>query len=278
MANLPTGDYELTAVASAPATRVSRPERVSITKDTQLDPSTKFEVAREEDAETPNLSGSVVYYDLAHGEQLQSQIRRLGDRLGFSLRSSDEPLSRQSLGNTQLLYVRAPKSRFSEAEKKVVVDFVRNGGSLLLVMDEQKRTSLEETQVNDLIAPFGLRFTDDTDYLHNCGAISKAGDIHRNDLEVPFSGGRAVEGGKSFGFQLDRDGNPSQAFASSVETPSGGKIVVLGEGMATLFLGSKDGQRLSGSPDDYARTNYWGKDSAQFNADILTWLLSNEGA
>lgn len=280
MVNLPVGEYELTAIGNSPGEVLSRPERLRIPKDTVLDASLTFEVAVNEQPEdaTPDLSDSIVYYDLAHGQQLQSQLRQLGNRLGFSLRSSDEPISNGSLGNANLLYIRAPKSEFSAAEKDAVIQFVRNGGSLFVVMDQQKRTSLERTQVNDLVETFGLKFTDDTEYIHNCGAISRAGVIHRQDLEIPFSGGRAVEGGTPFGFQLDRDGNPSHPFASFVKTPQGGKIVLLGEGMASLFLGSKDGRRLSGDSANYGNTNYWGKDSVQFNVDLFRWLLSDSDA
>ncbi len=51
---------------------------------------------------------------------------------------------------------------------------------------------------------------------------------------------------------------------------NGGRIVVLGEGMASLFLGEPNGVRLSGSLND--PTTYWGKDSAIFMEEVLTWL------
>jgi hypothetical protein len=47
---------------------------------------------------------------------------------------------------------------------------------------------------------------------------------------------------------------------------------VLGEGMASLFLGDPAGVRLSGVPNDPTRTTYWGKDSAIFMEEVLRWL------
>jgi hypothetical protein len=45
---------------------------------------------------------------------------------------------------------------------------------------------------------------------------------------------------------------------------------VLGEGMASLFLGDPNGVRLSGGLNN--PTTYWGKDSAIFMEELLTWL------
>lgn len=92
----------------------------------------------------------------------------------------------------------------------------------------------------------------------------------REDREVPFSGGRAIEGGTAFAFQLNKEGKPSQPFGAYTRLDNGGRIVVLGEGMASLFLGDPNGVRLSGGPN--SPTTYWGKDSAIFMEELLTWL------
>jgi hypothetical protein len=149
---------------------------------------------------------------------------------------------------------------------------VKGGGSLLLVLDEERRQSLEKTGVNNLIAPFGMRLTPDTEYLHNCGGIAKAGEINKADRELPFSGGRAVEGGTAFAFQLDKDGKPAQPFGAYKRLDNGARIVVLGEGMASMFLGVRGGVRLTGVPHDPTRTIYWGQDSAIFMEELLMWL------
>jgi hypothetical protein len=168
--------------------------------------------------------------------------------------------------------LRAPSKEFPVHERDSIVAFVNGGGSLLLVLDEERRQSLEKTGVNNLITPFGMRLTPDTEYLHNTGAIATAGEINKADREVPFSGGRAVEGGTAFAFQLDREGKPSQPFGAYKRLQNGGRIVVLGEGMASLFLGDPNAVRLTGVPNDPTRTTYWGKDSAIFMEEVLAWL------
>jgi hypothetical protein len=87
---------------------------------------------------------------------------------------------------------------------------------------------------------------------------------------MPFSGGRAVEGGTTFAFQLDKEGKPSHPFGAYKRLDNGGRIVVLGEGMASLFLGDPNAVRLSG--DLTNPTLYWGKDSAIFMEEVLMWL------
>jgi len=131
---------------------------------------------------------------------------------------------------------------------------------------------LEKTGVNNLLTPFGMRLTPDTEYLHNCGGIAKAGEINKADRELPFSGGRAVEGGTAFAFQLDKDGKPAKPFGAYKRFNDKARVVALGEGMASLFLGVPNGVRLTGVPNDPTGTTYWGKDSAIFMEELLTWL------
>ena len=42
--------------------------------------------------------------------------------------------------------------------------------------------------------------------------------------------------------------------------------------MATLFLGTPYGIRLTGVPYDPTRTIYWGKDSRVFMEEVLAWV------
>jgi len=47
----------------------------------------------------------------------------------------------------------------------------------------------------------------------------------------------------------------------------------MGEAMASLYLGSRAGVRLSGVPRDRTGTTYWGKDSMPFMEEVIGWLL-----
>jgi hypothetical protein len=118
-----------------------------------------------------------------------------------------------------------------------------------------------------------MKLTPDTPYLHNCGAIAKAGEINSADREIPYSGGRAVEGGTPFAYQLDADGKPGPAFAAWTKVDGGGRVVVMGEGMASIFLGVPGATRLSGKPRDAQGTTYWGKDSFKFMEEVMSWLV-----
>ncbi|HKQ76062.1 MAG TPA: hypothetical protein VJ810_20375 [Blastocatellia bacterium] len=212
-------------------------------------------------------------YDQAHGEQPPpGQMDALVKKLGLEMQTSDRPLNAEALKGVHLLYLRAPSQEFAAVEMEAIVAFVKGGGSLLLVLDEERRQSLEKTGVNKLINPFGLRLTPDTEYLHNCGGIAKTGEINQADRELPFSGGRAIEGGTAFAFQLDKEGKPAQPFGAYKRLDNGARIVVLGEGMATLFLGVPNGVRLTGVPNDPTRTTYWGRDSAIFMEELMRWL------
>jgi hypothetical protein len=210
-------------------------------------------------------------FDQAHGEQPPpDQLGSVAKKLGLEIQTSAAAISAAALEGARILYLRAPSQEFTAAETAAIVAFVKGGGSLLLVLDEERRQSLEKTGVNNLISPFGMRLTPDTEYLHNNGGVAKAGEINKADREVPFSGGRAVEGGTAFAFQLDKEGKPSQPFGAYKRLDDGGRIVVLGEGMASLVLGDPNGVRLSGSLNNL--TPYWGKDSAIFMEELLAWL------
>jgi hypothetical protein len=220
-----------------------------------------------------DASARRVVYDLGHGQtSIIRQMPELGEKLGYQIEAAQGSLTTEALRDAKLLYLRAPTRAYGEEEKKAIVAFVRNGGSLLVVFDEERRTALA-TGVNDILEPFGLALTADTEYLHNNGAVAKAGAVNRADRELPYSGGRAVTGGKAFAWQLDREGKAAQPFASYVEVGDA-RVVVMAEAMASAFMGSAEGVRLSGVPRDPQNTVYWGKDSAPFMQEVMEWLLS----
>ena len=106
----------------------------------------------------------------------------------------------------------------------------------------------------------------------NPGAIALAGEINKANRELPYDGGRAVEGGTPFAFQLNAEGKPGPAYAAGQKVDGGGKVVVLAEGMASLFLGSPDGRRLVPVANDSPNA-YFGKDSAIFMEEVFAWLI-----
>jgi len=225
---------------------------------------------------TQTVGGSQVrlYADQAHGQApLAGPYTAIVTKLGAEILGAQTAITPEALKGYRLLVLRMPTTEITADESAAIVDFVRKGGSLLLAFDEERRASLAATRVNDVIAAFGMKLTNDTEYLHNTGAIAKKGAINAADREVPFSGGRAVEGGTPFAWQLDKDGKPAQVFAAFTTVGTTGKVVVLGDAMATLFLGTPEGVRLTGVPRDPSKTTFWGKDSAIFMEELLTWLI-----
>ena len=213
-----------------------------------------------------------VYFDRAHGQlPVPPGMADVAAKLNLDIAVIEQPISAAGLEGSRLLYLRAPSKTFTDAEKSAIVAFVRKGGSLLLVLDEEKRQNLATTGVNDVIAPFGMRLTPDTAHVPNAGAIAPAGEINRANRELPYDGGRAVEGGTPFAFQLDKDGKPAQPYGAWSNVQAGGRVVVLSEGMASLVLGSVAGQRLS--PVTGSDSVYYGKDSAIFMEEVLAWLI-----
>ena len=180
-----------------------------------------------------------LFTDHAHGQApLPPPYAALAAKLGAEIVAHQTPITTAALEGYRLAMLRAPLQEINADERAALVGFVRQGGSLLLVVDEERRTSLATTRVNDLIEPFGLTLTADTPYLHNNGAIAKKGAVNAADRELPYSGGRAVEGGKPFAWQLDKEGKPAQVFGALTVVGSKGRVVVLAEGMASLFLGT----------------------------------------
>jgi hypothetical protein len=226
----------------------------------------------------------IILVDLGHGQQffqtepgretpIGLQYRGMAQYLGAGLRVTTEPLSAETLKGVRTLLIFAPLEPIEAAEVQAVAEFVKQGGGLIIGTDEDRRQSLAKTRANDLLAPFNMKFTADTPLVHNRGAAAPAGRIHPALREVPYSGGRAVEGGTPFSFILEPDGTPSKmAHASWMELPGGGRVIAMSEMMAPLLLGEVNAQRLGGAirPNEFGP--YWGKDSREFMLEIVSWL------
>ena len=120
--------------------------------------------------------GRTIYFDRAHGELAPPpKMAALEEKLHYALQHGTKPITPEALQGSRLLYLRAPNRAFADSEKESIVSFVRSGGSLLLVLDEEQRQKLAVVGANDFLAPFGMRLTGDTPRIPNTGAIAKAG-------------------------------------------------------------------------------------------------------
>ncbi len=215
---------------------------------------------------------AVLLFDQAHGAgEPRPPLADIAQKQNFTVKTTATALSPESLRGARLLFICTPSQAFAPAEKEAVIGFVKAGGALLVALDEEKRQPLKVTGLNDIIAPFGMKLTGDTEYLHNRGALAKAGEIHAAARELPYSGGRAVEGGTPFAHMLDRKGQPAQPYAAWHRLDNGGRVIVIAEAMAPLFYGSQNGTRLTGTTP--ADTQYWGKDSVVFMEEVIAWLM-----
>jgi len=225
---------------------------------------------------TSLLSADKIYVDQAHNNQfaVSPSLGSIAKSLSLDVGKSAEPITTEALREVRILYVRGSKKKFSESEMKAIGVFVRSGGSLLVGLDEERRFKLQDSGMNELLHPFGMMLTQDTPYLHNCGALSVPGEVSSKAWEIAFSGGRSVAGGTSFAHQLDKRGEPGLPSAAWKKLEGGGKIVVLSELMPTLYLGQKDAERLSGEIRNPRKTTYWGGDSVRFMTEVFEWLAN----
>jgi hypothetical protein len=262
-----------TGVPTTPRPSVPLP-LATVERQTQAAPST----VKPDAAPKP-----VVLFDLGHGQAFfsaepgretprQKAYAEILESLGLGMKLTTQRLSKEVLAGCRTLVLVGPSKPIEAAEVDSIFEFVNQGGALLLVVDEERRQSLADSRANAILARFGLTFTGDTPYIHNRGAVAPAGRIHPVDREIPYSGGRAVEGGTPFSFVLEPDGKPSMlAHAAWTETLSGGRVIAMGDAMAPLLLGTPEAKRLGGGirPGEYA---YWGKDSRDFMIEVISWL------
>ena len=92
-----------------------------------------------------------------------------------------------------------PVRKVHTGEVSAISKYVASGGSLFLVIDQNMWSTLEQTNVNDLIRPFGIQLGDEgPDSL--AGGHTKAGLITDKRLKISYHGARTVTGGTPFSF------------------------------------------------------------------------------
>jgi len=161
----------------------------------------------------------------------------------------------KDLEGCDLLFIHIPAAKYTPGEVSAISNYITAGGSLFLVMDQDMWSTLEQTNVNDLIRPFGIEFGGESPDSQS-GGHTKAGLITGKRLKVTYHGARTVTGGTPFAFNDRSDANP---FGTFKEVGKGGKIVVMGDGMVSLYMTSWEGIQ------DYQ--------CQEFMQDVFRWLL-----
>ncbi|UBM60610.1 DUF1080 domain-containing protein [Marinilongibacter aquaticus] len=148
------------------------------------------------------------------------------------------PIDEQTLKDQKILFDHIPKAQYSEKEVKAIQHFLNSGGRLFLVMDSDYWSNLEETNVNDILAPYGIRFKGAIpDSLP--GGHTVASPITMTPLKISYHEARIVEGGTPFcyGDQLGE----KYPFGVYKELDGGGKLVIMSEAMTSLYMTSWQG-------------------------------------
>jgi hypothetical protein len=165
------------------------------------------------------------------------------------------PITTEALSKSTLLFIHAPTTKYSSNECSVIRQYIEKGGSLFIVMEEDYWTTLAQVNANDIVSPFGITFSSNNPD-KSSGGHSMPGKVAKKKYTIPFHGARIVEGGTPFACSNKSLANP---FAVFTELEGGGKIIAMGEGMASLYMTSWQGV-----------TDY---QCAAFMDDIIAWLL-----
>ena len=186
---------------------------------------------------------------------MTNQFVKTASSLDAGLIYLKEEIKPEHLANCNLLFIHIPSAKYNPDEIKAITEYLNKGGSLFLVMDEDYWSTLKQTNVNDIISPFGIRFSGQSpDTLS--GGYTKAGFITGKSLKITYQGGRIVEGGTPFCFNNQTEQYP---FGTFMQLKNGGRIIVMGDGMVSLYMTSWKGV------NDYQ--------CEEFMHDVFKWLL-----
>lgn len=219
-------------------------------------------------------NGRTIHVDIAHGQRfwndptdmvegagedatrakyLTSQLKETAASLDASVSYLKSEISPEALTNSELLFIHSPSAQYSSDEVAAIEQYVQQGGSLFLVLDVDYWSTLEQTNVNDIIEPFDIQLGEDSsDSLSGGYATPSA--VVSEKMDVIYHGGRLLEGGTPFCFNKQSD----EVFGTYQVTEGGGRVIVMGDGMASLYMTEWEGV---------------GYPSQRFMAEVVGWLL-----
>lgn len=196
--------------------------------------------------------------DLVPTERLQymtGELTKNGATHNAGIGYVKGPITADALSKSDLLFIHTPSTKYSDDECAAIRQFVEKGGALFIVMEVDYWSTLAQANANDIVKPFGITFTSDSPD-QSSGGHSVTGKITTQKYSIPSHGARLVEGGTPFAYSNASDTNPIGVYA---ETKGGGKVIAMGEGMASLYMNSWQGV------NDYQ--------CAPFMGEVVGWLL-----
>lgn len=165
------------------------------------------------------------------------------------------PITSEALNKSDLLFIHAAGTKYTPEECSAIGQFVKNGGSLFIVMEEDYWGTHDQININDIVTPFGITFKSNNPTKVS-GGHSKPGAVTKTKYAIPSHGARLVEGGTPFAFTNAPDETPIGVYK---EVDGGGKIVAMGEGMVSLYMNEWQDVK------DYQ--------CAAFMGEVIGWLL-----
>ena len=186
---------------------------------------------------------------------MTGEMTKTATAVNASLSYLKKEITPKDLEGCDLLFIHIPSSKYTPGEVSTISKYITGGGSLFLVMDQDMWSTLEQTNVNDFIRPFGIQFGGESPD-SQAGGHTKAGVITDKRLKISYHGARTVTGGTPFGFNDRSDDYP---FGTFKEVENGGKVVVMGDGMVSLYMTNWEGVQ------DYQ--------CQEFMQAVFRWLL-----
>jgi hypothetical protein len=186
---------------------------------------------------------------------MTAELAKTAAAVNASLSYLKKEITPKDLEGCDLLFIHIPSAKYTAGEVSAIPKYIAGGGSLFLVMDQDMWSTLEQTNVNDLIRPFDIQFGGEGSD-SQAGGHTNAGLITDKRLKISYHGARTVTGGTPFSFNDRSDADP---FGTFKEVTNGGKVVVMGDGMVSLYMTSWEGVQ------DYQ--------CQEFMQDVFRWLL-----
>jgi hypothetical protein len=218
-----------------------------------------------------------IYMDIAHGQKfwndpadmvsgagndpdrvkyMTDQLSKTASSVGAELFYLKDEIKPENLSNCDLLFIHIPSKKYKAGEVEAITQYLNKGGSLFLVMDEDYWSTLENANVNDFIKPFDIQFGNQSPDT-TLGGITESDLITEKVLKITYYGGRIVNGGNPFCFSNAKEKYPFGVFK---KLKNGGKLIVMGDGMVSLYMTSWNGI------NDFQ--------CSEFMHDTFKWLLT----
>ena len=203
----------------------------------------------------PNNMVSEAGNDLNRVKYLTGELEKTATAFDAQINYLRDEIGSDMLTKCDLLMIHVPTAIYTKNEVNTIVDYVESGGSLLMIMEVDYWTTLEKTNVNDIIGHFDILYGQDSpDTL--IGGYTKKGVITPEPLKITYQYGRTVTGGNPFCFNTQTEEYP---FGVYKKLENGGKVIVMGDAMTSLYMTSWKGGK------DYQ--------CQAFMQDIFKWLL-----